>query len=155
MARGRARLITTASLAEMWGWLRVDHPTGATLPSRWLAYGAGKSANVLFTVEAARRWTPYGIVPTCFFPGLVRTRFARTSLLFTLARPLPYVVGSPEAGADTLVWLATSDDPEIRPGGYYAFRAPFAATPWSTGPRRAERLWEASRQLVGATIPYS
>jgi NAD(P)-dependent dehydrogenase (short-subunit alcohol dehydrogenase family) len=155
MARGRARLITTASLAEMWGWLRVDHPTGATLPSRWLAYGAGKSANVLFTVEAARRWTPYGIVPTCFFPGLVRTRFARTSLLFNLARPLPYVVGSPRAGADTLVWLATSDDPEIRPGGYYAFRAPFVAAPWSTSPRRAARLWEASGQLVGATIPYS
>ncbi len=151
MKRGRARLITTASLAEAWGWLRVDDPT-RTLPGRWLAYGASKSANILFTVEAARRWSPYGIVPTCFFPGLVRTRFARSSPLFTLTRP---VILDADRAADTLVWLATSDDAAIRPGGYYAFRAPFAAAPWSTGPRRAERLWAASRQLVGATIPYS
>jgi NAD(P)-dependent dehydrogenase (short-subunit alcohol dehydrogenase family) len=79
-----ARLITTASLAESWGWLDVDRPGASPLRfrSRWLAYGASKQANILFTVEAARRWGADGIVATSFFPGLVQSRFGRTSLLF-------------------------------------------------------------------------
>jgi hypothetical protein len=35
------------------------------------------------------------------------------------------------------------------PGEYYAYRAPFAATPRSTDPDRAERLWAASLRAVG------
>jgi NAD(P)-dependent dehydrogenase (short-subunit alcohol dehydrogenase family) len=147
---GPARLITTASVAEAWGWLDVDRPGAPHLRnrSRWLAYGSSKQANVLFTAEAARRWTRLGIVPTCFFPGLVQTRFARSSLLFSLARPLPVVVTTPARGADTLVWLAT-DDEALVPGGYFAYRAPFGATPRSTDPGRARRLWESSLDAVG------
>ena len=149
-AHGPARLITTASAAEVWGWLDVDRP-GAPLVrhrSRWLAYGSSKQANVLFTTEAARRWTGHGIVATCFFPGLVQTRFARGSLLFWLARPLPVVVTPPAQGADTLVWLATAGEALV-PGGYFAFRAPFGASPRSADPDRARRLWEASLSAVG------
>ena len=149
-ADGPARVITTASLAEMWGWLDVDRP-GAPLArnvSRWLAYGSSKQANVLFTAEAARRWAADGIVPTCFFPGLVQTRFGRGSLLFTLARPLPIVFSPPELGAGTLVWLATADDALV-PGGYFAYRSPFAASPRGTDPDRARRLWQASLAAVG------
>ena len=144
------RLITTASLAEMWGWLDVDHPGAAHVrhASRWLAYGSSKQANILFTVEAARRWGGSGIVPTCFFPGLVQTRFARSSPLFTLARPLPILVVPPAQGAETLVWLATADE-ALGPGGYFAFRAPFAASRRSTDPERARRLWDASLTAVG------
>jgi NAD(P)-dependent dehydrogenase (short-subunit alcohol dehydrogenase family) len=147
---GPARLITTASVAEAWGWLDVDRPGAPHLRnrSRWLAYGSSKQANVLFTAEAARRWTRLGIVPTCFFPGLVQTRFGRSSLLFSLARPLPVVVTTPAQGADTLVWLATDDDALV-PGGYFAYRAPFGATPRSTNPDRARRLWESSLDAVG------
>ncbi len=145
-----ARVITTASLAEAWGWLDVDRP-GAVLArhrSRWLAYGSSKQANVLFTVEAARRWTPLGIVATCFFPGLVQTRFGRTSLLFTLARLVPGLVSPADVGASTLVWLATSPAALV-PGGYFAFRHLFAGSPRSTSPARATRLWAASRAAVG------
>ena len=149
-AHGPARMITTASAAEVWGWLDVDRPGAPRWRhrSRWLAYGSSKQANVPFTTEAARRWGGDGIVPTCFFPGLVQTRFARGSLLFTLARPLPVVVVPPALGADTLVWLATADEALV-PGGYFAFRAPFGASPRATDPDRARRLWDASLAAVG------
>ena len=106
-----ARVITTASLAEAWGWLDVDRPGAMLLRNRirWLAYGASKQANVLFTIEAARRWAADGIVPTCFFPGLVQSRFARTSVLFSVARVVPGLIRTPARAADTLVWLATSE----------------------------------------------
>ncbi len=145
-----ARIITTASLAEVWGWLDVDRP-GAMLArnrSRWLAYGASKRANIAFTVEAARRWSADGIVPTCFFPGLVQSRFARTSVLFSIARLIPGLIRTPASGADTLVWLAT-DPGGLRPGGYFAFRAPFVATGWADDPARGARLWTASLAAVG------
>ncbi len=143
-----ARVVTTASMAEAWGWLDVDRPAAPhpRLRSRWLAYGASKQANVLFTVEAARRWASLGVVPTCFFPGLIRSRFGRGSLLFSLAKPVLFQ--SVEQGADTLVWLAT-DGAALAPGEYFAFRRPFAASPRSTDAERARRLWRASLAAVG------
>lgn len=144
-----ARVVTTGSLAEAWGWLDVDRPAARLkrYRSRWLAYGASKQANLLFTVAAARRFTDQHIVATCCFPGLVQTRFARSSLLFTLGRPIPVLVQTPTRGADTLVWLATADEALV-PGGYFAYRSPFVATPRATDPDRAERLWESSRKAV-------
>ena len=141
-----ARIVTTSSLAEAWGTLDADRP-GRRQVSRWLAYGASKQANILMTVEAARRWTGHGIVPTCFFPGLIRSGFGRRSPAFSLARLAPGLFRSSEQGADTLVWLAT-DPGALVPGGYFAWRAPFAATGRSTDPGRAQRLWESSLAAV-------
>ncbi len=142
-AAAPARIVTTGSAAEAWGTLDVRRP-GRRQLSRWLAYGASKQANLLFTIEAARRWGAYGIVPTCFFPGLIRSRFGRRSPLFSLGK---LVFRSPEQGADTLLWLA--DDPAAAvPGGYFAWRRPFGATGRSVDPVRARLLWAASLAAV-------
>ena len=142
-AAASARIVTTGSAAEAWGTLDVRRP-GRRQVSRWAAYGAGKQANLLFTIEAARRWAPYGIVPTCFFPGLIRSGFGRRSPLFALGS---LVFPGPERGADTLLWLA--DDPAAAvPGGYFAWRRPFGATGRSMDPERARLLWEASLEAV-------
>ncbi|MET7425351.1 SDR family NAD(P)-dependent oxidoreductase [Dactylosporangium sp. NPDC005555] len=146
-----ARLITTASLAEAWGVLDVDRPLRDSLwhRSRWLAYGSSKQANVLFTVEAAHRWTKLGILPVAFFPGLVRSRFATTSPLFMLGKLIPVLFTSPQRATDTLLWLADAPTDDLVPGGYYFLRQPFAATPRSTSPKRAARLWNASLAAIG------
>lgn len=146
-AAAPARIITTSSVAEAWGTLDVARPGRAQL-SAWLGYGAGKQANILFTVEAARRWAPLGVVPTCFFPGVIRSDFGRRSPTFTLGKLAPGLFRTNEQGADTLVWLA-NDPAGLIPGGYYAWRRPFAATPRSTNPDRARRLWDASLAAVG------
>jgi NAD(P)-dependent dehydrogenase (short-subunit alcohol dehydrogenase family) len=146
-----ARIVTTSSLAEAWGTLDVDRP-GRRQLSRWLAYGASKQANILMTVEAARRWTGLGIVATCFFPGLIRTGFGRRrsafSPAFSMAGLAPGFFRTSEQGADTLIWLAT-DPHALIPGGYFAQRAPFTATGRSTDPDRARRLWQSSIRAVG------
>jgi NAD(P)-dependent dehydrogenase (short-subunit alcohol dehydrogenase family) len=144
-----ARLVTTTSAAESWGTLDVGRP-GRRQVSRWLAYGASKQANVLFTMEATRRWTGLGVVATCFFPGLIRSGFGRRSPAFSLAKLAPGVFRTSAQGADTLVWLAT-DPAGLVPGGYFAWRSPFAATPRSTSADRARRLWTASLAAVGVT----
>ena len=142
-----ARIVTTGSAAEAWGTLDVARP-GRRQVSRWLAYGASKQANLLFTTEAARRWSAYGIIPTCFFPGLIRSGFGRRSPAFSLAGTVPLLFRSAEEGAETLVWLAT-DPAGLVPGGYFAWRRPFVATGRSTGAARARALWDSSLLAVG------
>jgi NAD(P)-dependent dehydrogenase (short-subunit alcohol dehydrogenase family) len=145
-AAAPARIITTSSAAEAWGTLDVTDPARRQHIS-WLGYGAGKQANILFTVEAARRWAPLGVIATCYFPGLIRSGFGWRSPLFTLGKLIPGLFRTPEQGADTMLWLA-NDPAGLVPGGYYAWRRPFTATPRSTNPERARRLWEASLESV-------
>ncbi|MFI5913545.1 SDR family NAD(P)-dependent oxidoreductase [Dactylosporangium sp. NPDC051541] len=145
-AAGSSRIVTTASLAEAWGVLDVDNPLKNSLwhRARWLAYGSSKQANILFTGEAARRWGAHGVLPVAFFPGLVRSRFASSSPLFMLAKPIPVLFSSPDRAAGQLQWLADAPAAELVPGGYYFMRERFPATPRSTSPDRAARLWESS-----------
>ena len=146
-AAAPARIITTASAAEAWGTLNVTRPGRRQLLS-WLGYGAGKQANILFTVEAARRWAPLGVIATSYFPGLIKSGFGSRSPLFTLGKLAPGVFQTVEQGADTMVWLA-GDPAGLVPGGYYAWRRPFSATPRATSPKRARLLWESSLAAVG------
>ncbi|WP_432832076.1 SDR family NAD(P)-dependent oxidoreductase [Dactylosporangium sp. CA-092794] len=151
LVAGRARIVTTASLAESWGVLDADAPLrpSAWHRARWLAYASSKQANLLFTAEAARRWGPLGILPTAFFPGLVRSRFAASSPLFTLGKLVPVLFSSPDRAADTLQWLADAPAAQLVPGGYYFLRTLLPATRRSTDPGRAARLWESSLAAVG------
>jgi len=53
--------------------------------------------------------------------------------VFTLARPIPFLVRGADRAARTLVWLATAAEALV-PDGYFAFEAPFSATPRPTRP---------------------
>src|SRR6516164_7327111 len=71
-------------------------------------YCETKLANILFTIELARRLDGTGVTANCFHPGLVATGFNRNNGLLmklgmTILRP---VARSPEKGAEPLVWLA-------------------------------------------------
>jgi hypothetical protein len=57
---------------------------------------------------------------------------------------------SPERGADTLVWLATSaPGRDWESGGYFADRKPAAANPAADDANLAAQLWDRSAQLCG------
>jgi NAD(P)-dependent dehydrogenase (short-subunit alcohol dehydrogenase family) len=142
-----SRVIGTASAAERLVTVDPEDLSGLRHRySKWLAYGASKQANLLFTVEAARRWADRGIIPVCFHPGAVNTGFGRGSRLFQIGLRLPGFQ-TPEQGADTLVWLATT--PDVDPGRYYHRRRPKPPSRSARDPRLAHRLWEASLDAVG------
>ncbi len=150
-ARGHARVITTSSLAEAAGTIDPADLNGDGSPySRWVSYAASKQANLLFTVEAARRWAGTGVVPTCFHPGLVRSRFGEASLSFMLGKVLML---PPSVGAKGLVHLATDEDGISRPGEFFFWRWRVPCTPRSRDPILAEALWEASAAAVGSRGP--
>ena len=79
-------------------------------------------ANTLFTRELARRLAGTEVTANCAHPGVVRTGFGREGsplvrLAITIGRPF---LLSPERGAGTIVYLATSADVADATGGYYA-----------------------------------
>jgi NAD(P)-dependent dehydrogenase (short-subunit alcohol dehydrogenase family) len=152
-AAGTARVIGTASIAEVWGIVDPDDLDGARsrFHSRWLTYGSAKKANILFALEASRRLGGAGIVATSFHPGIVRSNFGRSSLAFTLGKVLPFVYTSPGRAADTLVHLATHADGLAFPGGFFAQRRLRWSTPDARDPELARRLWDASAAAVGVS----
>lgn len=139
------RLVTTSSALHSQGRLDPRDFTVGDRFARWRAYADSKQANVLFTREAARRWPD--ITPSCFHPGAVRSRFGDDNGLFRLAKRMPGFFVSPESGADTLVWLATTDASVAR-GGYYVRRRLRAPAGRSADDELAKRLWDLGAQTL-------
>lgn len=147
-AAGTARIITTASLVERRAVLDPGtlSPVGRRQGPRQ-AYAASKQANILYTIEAARRWASLGIVAACFHPGVVRTRLADGRWLPELLLKTP-IAATPDQGAETLVWLA-AENSQPQPGGYYAARRLRQPSAAASDPARARRLWQASLEATG------
>jgi NAD(P)-dependent dehydrogenase (short-subunit alcohol dehydrogenase family) len=142
------RIVNTSSGSHAGG--RLDpadlNSTGQQVRSLGY-YGSSKQANILFTIEAARRWPE--IASVTFHPGLVRTNFASDQPLVAFFIRYAFFMASPAKGADTLVWLAERPETDLVPGGYYQRRTLRTPSPRATDPDLAARLWEASAEAVG------
>jgi NAD(P)-dependent dehydrogenase (short-subunit alcohol dehydrogenase family) len=143
------RIINTSSRAHMQGRLNPDNLNGTGQAYvALLTYGSAKQANILFTVEATRRWPE--ILSVAYHPGVVRTRFGNESAIYGIFYRWAPGLRSPERGARTLVWLASVDRSELTPGGYYLDEKLRRPAPKATDPAAAAALWNASLTAVGA-----
>jgi retinol dehydrogenase 12 len=146
-----ARVITVASDAHTAARLDLDDLQLEHGWDSWRAYANSKLANILFTRELARRLDGTGVTANCAHPGVVRTRFGNEGgplLRFGLALGRPFML-SPQRGASTVVYLATSPEVAGATGGYYVkskLREPSAA---ARDDATARRLWELSEELTG------
>jgi NAD(P)-dependent dehydrogenase (short-subunit alcohol dehydrogenase family) len=159
LATARGRVIATSSAAGAARAARVDLDNldlaDGYRPLR--AYQASKLASVLFTRELARRWAPLGVSAAAFHPGVVRSNWGHSgpSAISLIARsPLRTLMRSPERGADTLLWLATSvPGQDWVTGGYYQDRRPARVSPLADDLALASALWDRSVALVGEPVP--
>ena len=120
-------------------------------PSR--AYGLAKLCNILFVRELATRLADDGIAANAVHPGVIASNFFATTpgyMRFVL-RLIEPLMGTPETGADTIVWLATDPAVAGETGLYWAKRKRAAMSPQAADPANARRLWEASEALVAQT----
>src|SRR6266540_996929 len=143
-----ARIITTASQAHQGAHIPFDDLTAERSYRGFGRYCETKLANVLFTTELARRLDGTGVTANCFHPGLVATGFNRNNgplmnLGMTILRP---VSRSPEKGAKTLVWLATSPDVANLSGAYFFDQEQRPPSPEAQDRETARRLWDVSEE---------
>jgi len=142
------RIVNTASDAHQAGRLDPDDFASSSRRFRMLShYGSAKQANILFAREAAKRWPD--ILSFSYHPGVVRTRFGHESPLIAFFYRFAPFVRTPAKGADTLVWLATTDAAELTSGAYYVDRAERTPGPHAADDALAARLWDATLRALG------
>src|SRR5689334_8197755 len=108
-ADGAARIVVVSSSGHQLSPVVFDDVDFAFRPyDPWLAYGQSKTANVLFAVEATRRWAGDGITANALMPGAIHTNLQRHTGGRGSGQVPPELIKTPEQGAATSVLLATS-----------------------------------------------
>ena len=150
-ASAPARVVTVTSDAHSAARLDLSDLNLERGWDSWRSYANSKLANILFTRELARRLDGTGVTANCAHPGVVRTGFGRQArpllkLGITIARPF---LLSPERGADTIVYLASSPDVAGQSGGYYVKRQRREPSAAARDDAAARELWEISQEMTG------
>jgi NAD(P)-dependent dehydrogenase (short-subunit alcohol dehydrogenase family) len=164
-AAGGARVVSVSSSAHQRSPVVFDDIHFAHRAYEpWAAYGQSKTANVLFAVEAARRWADDGILINALHPGGIRTnlqRYVSEDELNRLRGNSSPAWKSPEQGAATSVLAAASPLLDGVSGRY--LEDCNEAEPHQEGSRRgvaayaldpdaAARLWIVSEEMLDARL---
>jgi len=147
--RRAARIVTVASIGHRRGTLDFDDlgfERGYHGVMR--AYGRSKLANVLFAAELARRLAGTGVTTNALHPGAVATNIFRR-----LPKPIEWLIKaftlSPEKGAETSIYLATSPEVEGVSGKYFEKKREARISAIAQDDELARRLWDESARLTG------
>lgn len=153
-----ARVVSTSSGMQAWGKLNLQKTPTSTAGSGMGAYATSKLCNVLFTKELQRRFDGTTAIANCFEPGNVKTKFGTyggKNLGFV--NNLIFRIGSlfaitPQKGADSLIWLATSQEAASLKGEYISKRRPVSPSKQAMDTKIAEDLWILSETLCDKAI---
>jgi NAD(P)-dependent dehydrogenase (short-subunit alcohol dehydrogenase family) len=163
-----SRVVNVSSRGHLRAGVDLDDPHWRSRDyDKWKAYGASKSANLLFTVALERRWGPDDVHALALHPGVIVTELSRHLTEQDLAALSSRERGGGggglrlvdvPTGAATQVWAATSAELEGRGGLYLEDCAVAGPTPGdgsagyaphAVDPDAAARLWDWSEREVG------
>ncbi|HEX3829058.1 MAG TPA: SDR family NAD(P)-dependent oxidoreductase [Sporichthyaceae bacterium] len=163
-AAGNARVVVVSSLGHLRSAVDFDDLHFHSRPYEpFAAYGQSKTANILFAVEADRRWASEGIRVNALHPGSIRTALQRhvdDSVLDRMRAAMGLGLSelkTVEQGAATQVLLAASPLVEGIGGEYFQDCAIAAAhvpgthsgvADYARHPAMAGRLWRLSEGLI-------
>jgi NAD(P)-dependent dehydrogenase (short-subunit alcohol dehydrogenase family) len=154
-ASAPSRIVNVASGEQRNGTIDFDDLQGEKGYKGPKAYSQSKLATVLFTYELARRLEGTGISANCLHPGAgVRTNFGSgvSGVFGFMVRALRPFMISPEKGAETSIYLASSPEVEGLSGGYFVKKAEARSSDVSYDERIARRLWEVSAELTNLPV---
>ncbi|WP_298226817.1 SDR family NAD(P)-dependent oxidoreductase [Gryllotalpicola sp.] len=150
-----ARIVTTASIANLWGRLRLDDLNWEHRPwlGGWRAYGAAKLGVILWNRDLAERTAGLGVSTYTFHPGWVKSNFGNPALMrFADIALLGHAGISPEKGGAPLVALA-SDTPAAAPSGTHfdRFTPNGRVNAQARNRQLGQELWSVLADLAGLT----
>jgi NAD(P)-dependent dehydrogenase (short-subunit alcohol dehydrogenase family) len=150
-AAAPARVVSTASGAHHGARLDLADLQTAKGYNGVLAYQRSKLYNIMWTRELARRWAGKGVTVNCFHPGFVATRYGDNAggLLSVAVRIAKLFAISPEKGARTLIYLATSPEVANVTGGYFVKCRLTAPSHDAENDAAVCRLWDETVRLAG------
>lgn len=155
---GGGRIVNVSSIVHRFGDLRrapLDRiAAGGAWRGGFRAYHDSKLANVLFTVESARRWRERDIAANALHPGALATNIwsRRRGVAGVALRPLKMLLREPGVGGAAVMALIERSAPEARPrlSGRY-FHVGSERRPHRQADDRglARELWERSEVWTG------
>lgn len=150
-ASAPARIINVASDAHATGKIEFDNLQGERAFAGLGPYGNSKLANILFTVELARRLDGTGVTANALHPGLTNTGFGKNNpgwLMTIMGALIPLIARSPAQGAQTSVFLACSPEVAGVTGKYFVDSKITRPAAHAGDGVVARRLWEVSAHLT-------
>ena len=147
-----ARIVTVASNAHRGAKLDFDDLQSRRSYTGFPVYSRSKLCNILFNRELARRLSGSGVTANALHPGFVATRFGNDSggivrAVLKVAKPIGAI--SPEEGAKTIIYLASSPAVTGVSGQYFYECKPATPTAEARNDDDAKRLWQISEQIAG------
>jgi NAD(P)-dependent dehydrogenase (short-subunit alcohol dehydrogenase family) len=145
-----ARIVNVSSEAHRGARLDFADLQGQHRYRGWRAYARSKLANILFTYALARRLEGTSVVANALHPGFVATNFGRnnrgiTAVFFRIAQ---LAAISPEQGAQTIIYLASSPEVKGITGAYFVKKKAVRSSQISYDRSAADRLWQVSAGLT-------
>jgi NAD(P)-dependent dehydrogenase (short-subunit alcohol dehydrogenase family) len=165
-AAGGARIVSLSSRGHLRSPVIFDDLNfTARRYDPWLAYGQSKTANVLFAVEATKRWASDGITANAVHPGAIAatnlSRHMDPGALAGLRASGMFSYKTIEQGAATSVLVATSPLLESVGGRYFedcheavvldpgaVETSGSGVAPYALDPEAAARLWRVSADVL-------
>lgn len=169
---GTSRIVALSSTAHIRGDVNWDDPNYTSSEyDKWDAYAQAKSANALFALGADKRWEEFGVTAFSVHPGGIFTPLQRHLTVEEMAAmgwmnpdgtvpdAIKAMFKTPEQGASTATWAATSPQLVGR-GGEYCEDCDIAqlagpesqrwqhARPWICDDDKADRLWDMSEEML-------
>jgi retinol dehydrogenase-12 len=114
-------------------------------------YGHSKLCNLLWTRELAQQLQGSGVSANCLHPGAVGTGLGNQNAPWArhVTRLLRPFFRTPERGARSSIYLATSPQVEGVSGQYYYDCKPIRPKPWAEDDEAARQLWRLSQRMTG------
>lgn len=151
-ASAPARIINVNSDSHKSGDLQLDDLQTVKGYNVWRAYARSKLALLLCTYELARRLQGTGVTANSVHPGFVFTNMGMNNVGPTMQSVAKFILAhlgaTPEEGAKTSLYLASSPDIENVSGKYFAKLAPRPSLPLSYDEALQRQVWEASAKLI-------
>ena len=150
VASAPARIVNVSSGAHTSGKIEFDNLQGEHDYGPG-AYGNSKLATILFTMELARRSKGTGVTVNALHPGFVSTGFGKNYpgfLMKAIRAVVPLIARSPERGAETSIYLASSPEVQRFTGKYFVDCKVTQPAPQATDDAVAKKLWDISAEMV-------
>lgn len=143
-----ARIVNVSSGSHQKAVINFDDIEMKTGFSSYKAYGQSKLANILFTKHLSEMLKSDNITVNCLHPGVVSTKIFDKLFKIGVLMMKPIMI-TPEKGAATSVYLATSDEVSDISGKYFAKKKVVNSSPASCNADDAQKLWDLSLEYVG------
>jgi NAD(P)-dependent dehydrogenase (short-subunit alcohol dehydrogenase family) len=154
VASAPARVINTSSDAHRRAHIDFSDLQSAKHYRAFAVYSLSKLCNILYTRELARSFAGKGVTANSLHPGFVATRFGDHSggAFSVVIRMAKSFAITPEKGAETIVYLASSGDVANVTGEYFYKCRITPPAQEAQDDKAARRLWAESMKLAAVGV---